>query len=379
MSVVGALLLLFGGMLGLAGSWLAARPLGDPTRRYSPAWLPAMVVSELASLWLLLHALVLGIGLLLGGWSNWGGRIGVALLALSAGLLAVVIVRNRRAARRLRRLVDGVVHPAPGFAGLVGRPIPTPDGVVEQHDLEWVEGLTLDLVRPDDDRRELPVLVYVHGGGWTGGDPQRQGRDLYHALARAGWATAAIRYPLAPHAAVEDQIEAVRAAVRWVRSGLTDHGVRAEAVALAGGSAGGHLAAMAALTAQQESERVAACVGMYGIYDMANRNRLRAPWGMIPNTVMGERYRDAPGRYHTVSPIDQDVSDSPPFLVVHGTRDTLVPVAEGLQFVEVLRSAGRPVEFVPVDGAEHAFDAVSSTTSRTTAAVIRDWLLRTVP
>jgi acetyl esterase/lipase len=376
-AVIGGLVLLFGGMVGLAGSWIAARPVGDPTRRYSPAWLPAMVVSGLAPLWLLLHGLVLGIGLLLRGWSNWAGRIGAGLLATSAILLVVVIVRNRRGARRLLLLVDGVVHPAPGFAGLIGRPISDPDEVVEHHAIEWRDGLTLDLIRPDDERRELPVLVYVHGGGWTGGDPQRQARDLYHALARAGWATAAIRYPHAPRATVEHQIETVRSAIRWMRSELEVHGVRAATVALAGGSAGGHLAAMAALTPRLESERVAACVGIYGVYDMANRNRLRAPWAMIPNTVMGERYRDAPDRYHAVSPIDQDVSDSPPFLLVHGTRDTLVPIGESIQFAEVLRAAGRPVDVVPVQGAEHAFDALSSATSRTAAAVIRDWLLRT--
>ncbi|MFP5486882.1 MAG: alpha/beta hydrolase family protein [Acidimicrobiia bacterium] len=145
-----------------------------------------------------------------------------------------------------------------------------------------------------------------------------------------------------------------------------------------GPRAGTHLAAMATLLARDDAERVAACVGIYGIYDLANRNRLRAPWGMIPNTVMGERYRDAPERYHAVSPIDQDVRCSPPFLLVHGTRDTLVPIGEAEQFADVLRRADRPVDLVAVPGAEHAFDAVSSITSRTTAAVIRDWLRRTV-
>ena len=61
-------------------------------------------------------------------------------------------------------------------------------------------------------------------------------------------------------------------------------------------------------------------------------------------------------------------------LIVHGTRDTLVPVGEGEQFVAALRAAGRPVDFVPVYGAQHAFDALSSITSRTTAAVITTWL-----
>jgi acetyl esterase/lipase len=374
----GALLLLFGGVIGLLASWNAARPRRAPPSRYSPSWLPAMIVTELAPFWFAVHALVLCLGLVLGGWAHWGGRAGVALLVVSMLLLVWLIVRSRVANRRLRRLVDGPVHGAVGLAGVIGRPIATPEGVVERHHLAWLNGLTLDLIRPDDDRRALPVLVYVHGGGWTGGDPQAQGRDLYHALARGGWATVGIRYPLAPHATVEEQIETVRAAVVWVRSDLGAHGIDAVAVALAGGSAGAHLAAMAALTARGVEERVDACVGMYGVYDMANRNRLRAPWPMIPNTVMRARYSEQPDRYRAVSPIDQDLVGSPPFLVVHGTRDTLVPVAEGMQFVEVLRAAGRPVDFVPVHGAEHAFDALSAPTSRITAAVIRDWLRRTV-
>jgi acetyl esterase/lipase len=98
----------------------------------------------------------------------------------------------------------------------------------------------------------------------------------------------------------------------------------------------------------------------------------------IRETVMRATVDEQPDRYRAVSPIDQDVDDSPPFLIVHGTHDTLVPIEEGLQFVNVLRAAGRPVDFVPVYGAQHAFDALSSRTSRTAAAVIRDWLLRNV-
>lgn len=378
MAIVGAILLLFAGMGGVLAAWNAARPLVDPTRWYSPSWLPAMVFTELAPFWLIAHGLVLALGLTLGGWENWGGRAGVGLLSASMLLLVWVIARTWVGVRKLRRLVEGRVHRAPGASGVIGRPIPTPSGVREEHGISWRPSCTLDLIRPDDDRGELPVCVYVHGGGWTGGDPQRQARDLYHALARAGWATIAIRYPLAPNVSVEDQIDAVRDAVRWARSALPDHGVDPATVVLAGGSAGAHLAAMAALTARSPEERVAACVALYGVYDMANRNRLRAHWGMIPKTVMGERVADAPDRYRAVSPIDQDLAHSPPFLVVHGTHDTLVPVEEGVQFVDLLRSAGRPVDFVPVYGAQHAFDALSGITSRTTAAVIRDWLHRTV-
>lgn len=374
MSLFAAIVLLFAGLVGLAASWNASRPLIDPTRRYSRAWLPAMVVTELAPLWMLVHVTVLLAGVLLGGWSNWGGRAGVGLLGLSMVLLGWIMVRTAMAVRRLRRLVAGPVHRTAGSARLVGRPVPTPLGVREVLGIEWRPGLTVDLIRPDDERHELPVVVYVHGGGWTGGDPQRQARDMYHALALDGWATLAIRYPFAPEASVTDQIEAVGDAVAWTRTRGPGHGIDPTMVVLAGGSAGAHLATMAAMTATDDLRRVAGVIGLYGVYDMANRHGRRAHWPMIRRDVMGVGVAEAPDRYDAVSPLVQISDDSPPMLIVHGTRDTLVPIGEAEQFVAALRAAGRPVDFVAVPGAQHAFDAVTAPVPRVTAAAIRTWL-----
>ena len=379
MNGVAAAWLFLTGIVSIPIVWNAARPIVDPTRRYSPWWLPAMVVTETAPLWLAIHVVALALGLAGGGVSSAFGVAGTVLLVTSVALLVWVRTRTVVGVRRLRRRVTGVVHRAHGPGRWRGRPIPTPGGVTERLGIEWRDGLTLDLTRHDDERRDLPVVVYVHGGGWTGGDPQRQARDLYHALALDGWVSLGIRYPFTPDVSVEDQIDVVRDAVRWARSGLAEHGVDATTVVLAGGSAGGHLAAMAALTARSDDERVDACVGMYGVYDMANRNRTRAHWDKIRNEVMLARVDEQPERYRRVSPIDRVHADSPPFLIVHGTHDTLVPPGEGRQFVEALVAAGRPVEFVPVYGAQHAFDALSGITSRTSAALIRDWLGSTVP
>jgi acetyl esterase/lipase len=377
-AVIGAIVLLFAGLAGLLASWNAARPLGDPTRRYSPAWLPSMVVTELAPFWLLVHAAVLAVGLLLGGWADRVGRFGALLVVASMSLLALVLVRTSLAVRRLRRLVLGPVPDASGWSILIGRPVPTPTGVREHHGIEWRAGLTLDLIRPDDDRRALPVLVYVHGGGWTGGDPQRQARVMYHVLALDGWATMAIRYPFTPHVSLEQQVDVVRAAITWSRTGATRHGIDASRVAIAGGSAGGHLATMAALTARGPNESVDACVALYGVFDMANRNRTRARWTTIENSVMMASVAQAPDRYTAMSPLDRIHDASPPVLVVHGERDTLVPIGEAEQFVAALAAAGRPFDYVPVPGAQHAFDALSSPITRTTSALIRDWLRTTV-
>ena len=374
MSVVGAIVLLFGGLVGLLGSWNAARPLIDPTRWYSPSWLPAMVTTELAPFWFIVHGAVLAIGGGLGGWGNLGGAIGGWLLVASMVFLLWIMAGTAWSVRTMRRRLTGPVLRVAGRANLIGRPIPTPPGVTEQLGVEWRSGLTSDITRPAGDERRLPVMVYVHGGGWTGGDPQRQARDMYHALALDGWVVVAIRYPFTPDVSVEHQIEVVKAGVRWVRTDLGEHGVDAHEVVLAGGSAGGHLATMAAITADHPDEKVDACVGIYGIYDMANRNGTRAHWDTIANQVMRATVSAAPNRYDELSPLTQITDRTPHMLVVHGTRDTLVPIAEAEQFVDALEAAGRPVEYVPVPGAQHAFDAVSSPTSRTVAAVIRDHL-----
>ncbi len=378
MATLGAIVLLFSGLLGTFASWNAAKPVRNPTRRYSSRWLPAMIVSELAVLWLVVTVAVTTLGLALGGASNLGGFAGALLLGLTILLLGYLIIRSMVAARWLWPLITGPVHPARGIAFLTGLPITTPPGVEEEHGVEYLPGCTLDMVRPAGRPARARVFVYVHGGGWTNGDPQRQARDLYHALAMAGWVVLAIRYPLAPHATVEQQVDAVRSAVRWSRTGLAERGVLASAVVVGGGSAGGHLATLAAFTPVDDDSRVDACVGIYAIYDMANRHRTRAPWSMIPNVVMRATVDEAPERYRALSPLDQIHDLTPPMLIVHGTHDTLVPIGEGEQFADALRAAGRPVELVSIEGAQHAFDAVSSITSRTSAAVIRDWLDRTV-
>ena len=373
MSTVAAVFLLSFGALGIAVSWNAAKPVINPTRRYSPLWLPAMVVTSLAPVWLLIQLGVLGVAAALGGFRLSVGAVGGVMLLVSAALTVWLLIRSAIGIRRLRTHVEGVVHPARGAARWRGRPIPTPPGVVEEDHVVWRDDLTLDLIKPSRAIAGAPVVIYAHGGGWTGGDPQHQARDLYHALALDGWLVAAVRYPLTPFVTVEHQIARIKNAVEWASSTWSP-----SRIVLAGGSAGGHLATIAAMTPTNPGQQVDACVGMYAVYDMANRNRTRAPWTKIRREVMQASVEHAPDRYRAVSPLDQIDQRTPPMLVVHGTHDTLVPIGEAKQFVEALRSGRRPVTFLPVYGAQHAFDAFSSRSSRATAAAIRTWLRRNV-
>jgi dipeptidyl aminopeptidase/acylaminoacyl peptidase len=118
-----------------------------------------------------------------------------------------------------------------------------------------------------------------------------------------------------------------------------------------------------------------AAVVLYGIYDFFNRNNTRVNWPLIPNRVMKAAMADAPDRYRQASPIDQVREDAPPFLVIHGTSDSLVPIAEAEFFVDALRTAGAPVEFLRVHRAQHAFDILGGVRTRALAVRIEHFLI----
>jgi len=209
---------------------------------------------------------------------------------------------------------------------------------------------------------------------------------MYHSLARAGWVVAAIRYPLAPAASIPDQVGAVKSAIHHLRSNSDQFDIDPERIVFSGSSAGAHLASLAALSRPAEFQTgpnptnaaVSACIPMYGIFDMANRNSTRPHWPYVDRDVMKGSYEDKPEEFHAASPIDQVRADAPPFLVVHGTHDSLVPIAEAEAFVAALQNVGADVDFVRVHGAQHGFDAVSSAVSRQAAAMVTTWANRRV-
>ncbi|MCU1636618.1 MAG: Isoprenylcysteine alpha-carbonyl methylesterase, partial [Cryobacterium sp.] len=115
-------------------------------------------------------------------------------------------------------------------------------------EIEYSPGLRLLLVRPDDAEGPLPVIVWVHGGGWRSGD-RHDSPDLHEYFARHGFAMVSIDYRLAPHSIFPAQLLDVRSALRWIRVNSLEHGLNPDSVGLWGASAGGHLAALAGLMA----------------------------------------------------------------------------------------------------------------------------------
>lgn len=231
----------------------------------------------------------------------------------------------------------------------------------------------LDVYRHRDVPPGAPVLLQVHGGGWTIGNKDQQGIPLMMHMATHGWVCVAVNYPLSPRARWPRHLTALKRAVAWIREHIHEYGGDASFLAVTGGSAGGHLAAMLALTANDPALQpgfeaadtsVQACVPHYGVYDFtaedgtkASRQRLDAlirPYVMRRNAVYPDDYRAA-------SPISRVSADAPPFFVIHGRNDTLVPVADARAFVRELRAVSKsPVAYAEVSGAQHAFDIFPS-------------------
>jgi acetyl esterase/lipase len=367
----------------------ALRKPVPPTSRLPPLWLPAMITSELAPAFFALRLAIALLAIWLGVPANPVGRAGLVLLVLAQFGLLWVMVRSWLAVRTALRGIDAKLPAAKGRERWFGRPISLPPDVELLHHLEYHDELTLDLYRERGHAgRPSPTLVYIHGGAWTGGGPHRQARPLFHHLAQRGWIVATIRYPLSPHATHPDHLVAVKRALAWCKSAGATYAIDPDRIAVAGGSAGGHLASLAALTANRPEfqpgfehvdTEVAACVPMYGIYDFFNRHDTRWNWPVIPRAVMKTTPEQSPDAYRSASPMDQVGDHAPPFLVVHGAHDSLVPPPEARHFVDALKHVSSSVvELFEVPGGQHAFDAISSPRTRAVVARITHFLEDTV-
>ncbi|MEZ5094183.1 alpha/beta hydrolase fold domain-containing protein [Nocardioides sp.] len=247
----------------------------------------------------------------------------------------------------------------------------------------------LDVYRPawrDLDR--APVLVQVHGGGWVVGRKDQQGVPLMQLMAAHGWVCVAINYRLAPRDRFPAQIIDVKRALAWVREHIADYGGDPGYVAITGGSAGGHLSALAALTAgdpafqpgfEDADTSVAAAVPHYGVYDIAGATGLRSAERMrdefFAPRVMGRTWAEAPEEFEAGSPILRLHEDAPDFFVVHGARDSLVDVEQARLFVERLRATSRAsVAYAELPGTQHAFDIFPSIRSIRVAAAVQRYL-----
>jgi acetyl esterase/lipase len=234
----------------------------------------------------------------------------------------------------------------------------------------------LDVYTPAEGVPEggAPVLLQVHGGGWTIGNKDQQGIPLMQHLAAKGWVCVAINYRLSPRDAFPAHMIDVKQAIAWIKDNIAAYGGDPDYIAITGGSAGGHLVALAALTPgdkdwqpgfEDADTSVQVAVPHYGIYDFAGstglKNAVKMRDRFLARRILQTTWSEQPELFEAASPILRITPDAPDFFVVHGAYDTLVPVDQARLFVEKLRQTSkRTVVYAELSGAQHAFDVFPS-------------------
>ncbi|BBZ03608.1 carboxylesterase LipQ [Mycolicibacterium chitae] len=232
---------------------------------------------------------------------------------------------------------------------------------------------------------KAPVLLQVPGGAWALSEKRGQAVPLLSRMVELGWICVTINYSRSPFSAWPAHIIDVKRAIAWLRENVADHGGDPEFIAITGGSAGAHIGSLAALTANDTALQpgfedvdtsVAAAVPYYGAYDLtdpANMCELMLPF--LENFVMRARLADAPDLYRAASPIAHVHRDAPPFFVLHGRNDAVIPHTQAQSFVGALRGAGAAtVAHAELPNAHHAFDTIATVRSQMVTDTVADFL-----
>jgi len=250
------------------------------------------------------------------------------------------------------------LEPAPAVPPPNVRPV-LPD-VQVLRDLEYVQGgharNRLDLYLPEKAPRPLPVILWVHGGGWARGDKTN---GPAFRFATQGYAVASMNYRFSQHAVFPAQIHDCKAAVRWLRANARKYGLDAEHIGAWGGSAGGHLVALLGTTAgvkdfegpggnADQSSSVQAVVDWYGPTDF-----LTAGAKDTRSNLLGGDPQENKEKARKASPLTYVSKDAAPFLIMHGDQDQTVPIAQSETFAAALEKAGADATYVVVKGGKH--------------------------
>jgi acetyl esterase/lipase len=263
-----------------------------------------------------------------------------------------------------------LAQPPGGGPGQPPRVPPVPPGTTVHRDLAYVTNghprQKLDLYLPAA-ATKAPLIVMIHGGAFKFGS--KEGENPVPFLSQ-GYAVASLNYRLSGHARFPAQIEDCKAAVRWLRAHAGQYGYDPDRFGAWGASAGGHLVTMLGTTGSTTlfdvgenlsvSSRVQAVADNYGPTDFLQMDAHRLPDGMAhdppdspESELIGGALQDNPEKVRNANPITHLTRDCPPFLVIHGDRDPLVPHHQSELLVAALRAAGVPVTFYTVKGGGH--------------------------
>lgn len=381
-------------LLAAAGTTLSLVKISrPPSMLIIPLFVISLLTSELTWFMVAAQALVSAIFIAFGALGDSSGKLALLVMAASwAGMLRLHVL-STRADEMLRRGLDAGLGanyldqiPAPRRAllrsGIDGRQCRRPFSfrnpqVERLTDISYGdagERNLLDIYRPVSGREGgCPILLQIHGGGWFIGHKQEQALPLMYHLAERGWLCVSINYRLSPAHTFPAHIVDVKKAIAWIKTHIMQYGGDPNFIAVTGGSAGGHLSALAALSANDPAyqpgfeaadTRVDAAVPVYGVYDFLDHSGLDSNVALrqfLADKIMGGPPEQDLELWRQASPVERVRSDAPPFFVIHGGNDVMTAPAEARIFSDKLHGiSSQAVAYAELPGAQHAFDVMQS-------------------
>lgn len=266
-------------------------------------------------------------------------------------------------------------QPPKGFQGLKAAPR-VPDSVVVERDVQYGKAgerpLKLDLVLPrKSSEKPLPAIVFIHGGGWRAGDKAGGVWNVMRFVASGNYVGASVGYRLTGEAIWPAQVHDCKAAIRWLKANAKKYNLDPNRIGVWGSSAGGHLVSLIGTSGDVkelegdcgspgQSSRVACVVDFCGPSDFlefakARRKGLPSPAdAKSPESLLfGGPVEEKKDAARQASPVTYASADDPPFLIVHGTEDPVVPPQQAELLYAALKKAGASPVLLKVHGAGH--------------------------
>lgn len=238
--------------------------------------------------------------------------------------------------------------------------------------------LCLDVSIPQEGHGPYPAVVFIHGGGWQVGSKNDMSQLISDA-AKNGYVGIAPQYRLAPKAHFPAQIHDCKAVIRWLRANAEQYKIDPDRIAVVGFSAGGHLASLLGTTAASDdlegtpkpdhppdptlltdsnpaqSTKVQAVVDFFGPTDFTTRDWDPKLEKDVIVPFLNGTIKENPDLYKKASPITYAAKDAPPFLIIHGTNDNIVPIDQSQRFAKKLQDLGVSTQLVILQNETHAF------------------------
>ena len=267
-----------------------------------------------------------------------------------------------------------------GLDPMINKTPPVPENVETFKNIEYKNlkgrSLQLDIYQPKGMTKPAPLLVFIHGGGWRGGDRADYLVYLTH-FAKLGYVTATVSYRFLKEAPYPACVEDIMDAVQFFYKNGEKYNYDPDRICLIGGSAGSHLAMLAAYGWKKQGtvtdsttaspHKIKAVVEIYGPVDFTT------PYARDHPTITGfmaKSYQEAPQLYVEASPITYVTKNTPPTLILHGTRDMLVPISQAEMLKHKMDSLGVINVYRPVPGWPHTMDIVQRVNNYTKATML---------